>query len=135
MKINFRTILSILIILNFRYTFAASDTNQTEKKNETSDATLNSCYKEFPLLQESLMLLSDSDFADQKKSQKRKLLINRLYEKNPSTLRECVRSIVKRAENENDPDNTRYVNTRMREFTSIVFPPQRTNSGTSTGTR
>ena len=84
---------------------------------------------------QSLMLISDQDYADQKKSLLRKEVISKEFSKNPTEIRGCVDDIIQYAKEQNDPENLKFVISRLKETTSIVYTSTTQKNSTTSGTR
>lgn len=106
-----------------------------ETKSPISDSRLNQCYKAHPFLMESLVLISDEDFANQSKSTQRKILIKKEFEKDPSEVRGCVDDIIQYAKDQKDPENLKYVISRLKEVTSVVYSTTTTKINGSAGVK
>ncbi|MGZ3781638.1 MAG: hypothetical protein ACXVCY_13380 [Pseudobdellovibrionaceae bacterium] len=92
-----------------------------ENKTENLEEALTQCYKQFPLLFQSLMLISDQDYANKSKAKIRAVQIKKDYEKSPTQLRDCVDKVKQYALDQNDLDNLKFVTKRTKEFSSVVY--------------
>lgn len=104
-------------------------------KAPIAEERLTQCYKNHPFLMQSLMLLSDQDYADQKKSLLRKEVISKEFAKSPTEIRSCVDDIIQYAKEQNDPENLKFVISRLKETTSIVYTSTTQKNSTTSGTR
>ncbi|MBY0412940.1 MAG: hypothetical protein K2Q18_02185 [Bdellovibrionales bacterium] len=85
-----------------------------------SEDDLNKCYKAHPFFIEILMLISDSDFRDQEKSiiRKKKLAVE--VSINKQSVEACLRQLIQYANEQNNPENLKYVQYRLSEISSVI---------------
>ena len=90
-------------------------------KIQITEELLQQCYKDYPFFMEALMLVTDKDFADPKKTKARKIHIESEFKKRPSEIRTCTENIIQFAKDQNDAENLKHVLSRMKEITSVVY--------------
>ncbi len=88
-----------------------------------SEDRLTKCYEQHPFLMETLMLISDKDFANQTKAKKRKESVKVFFDRQPVEIRSCVEDIIQYAKEQNDPENLKFVVSRMKEISSVIYAP------------
>ncbi len=111
-----------------------SSSAQTEPK--ITEKILQICYAKFPFFLETLMQVTDAEFADAKKSVERKKIIQIAYNKNPPEIKKCLSDLIQYTKDQNDPADLKYTIKRLSEVSSIAYPttqskPNADSSGTA----
>ena len=89
-----------------------------------TEKALTRCYQQYPFFLEAIGLISDKDFRDAEKSQKRLMKIQKLVKRSKSeAVRDCLEKIVLASKSSNDFSSFNYVKDRMSEIESVVNAP------------